>query len=87
MIRLAMETAFELFLVAILNMRTVDWETTYPAVKYSTALSIITLILLGILTPFFSIFNWKYFSILNQESFMNRHRASLEATKINVKIP
>ena len=87
MIRLVMETAFELSIVAILNMRTVEWDTTYPSVKYSNTLSIIFLILLGLLTPFFTFFNWKYFSILKQESFKSKHRASLETTKIDVKTP
>ena len=87
MIRLVMETAFELSLLAILNMLTVDWDTTYPAVKYSTALSIIFLILLGVLTPFFTLFNWKHFSKLKQKSFKNKHRASIESTKVDVTTP
>ena len=87
MIRLVMETAFELSLAAILNMRTVDWGTPFPAVKYSTALSIISLILLSVLTFFFPVFNWKNFSILKQPSFMKKHRASLEGTKVDVKTP
>jgi hypothetical protein len=82
-----METAFELSLVAILNMRTVDWETTYPAVKYSNALSVIFLIALSVLTPFFTLFNWKYFSMLKRTSFKNKHRASIEGTKVDVTDP
>ena len=87
MIRLVMETAFELSLVTIINLHTVDWETTYSAVRYSNALSIIFLIVLGVLTPFFTLFNWRYFSMLKQENFKNKHRASLETTKVDVTTP
>lgn len=87
MIRLVMETAFELSIVAIVNMRTVDWGTSFPAEKYSTALSIISLILLGVLTLFFSVFNWLNFSKLKETSFKNKHRASLEGTRVDVTTP
>jgi hypothetical protein len=87
MIRLVMETAFELSIAAIINIHTVDYNTSYPAVKFSNTLSIISLILLGVLTPFFSLFNWKHFSKLKQENFKKRHRASIENTKVNVNNP
>ena len=87
MIRFVMETAFELSLVAIINIRSLDWNNTYPAVNYSNTLSIIFLIILGVLTPFFTLFNWRYFSMLKQENFKNKHRASLETTKVDVTTP
>ena len=49
MIRLIMETSFELAITCFINMHTVDWETQFRAVKYSTALAIISMIIINAL--------------------------------------
>ena len=87
MIRLFMETAFELSLVAVLNMRTVDWGTSYPAIKLSTALSIISLVLYGVIPPFLILLYCKNFSKLKQKSFSEKCGSGLEGTKVNVTTP
>lgn len=87
LIRLFMETAFELALVAVLNMHTVDWDTSFKAVKYSTSLSIITLIFLGGVPLFLTLFYCKYFTLLKQKTFREKYGAGIEGSKINVKLP
>lgn len=82
-----METAFELSLAAVLNMRTVDWNTPFKAVKYSTALAIISLIFLGVLIPFSTVFYIKYFSKLKQKGFRNKYGAGVESTKVETTTP
>ena len=49
LIRLTMESAFELTLVAVLNLRTMDPNSTFPAVRYSNALSVIYLSFVSVL--------------------------------------
>ena len=44
-----MESAFELALVAVLNLRTMDSTSPFPAVRYSNALSVIYLIFVSFL--------------------------------------
>ena len=52
LIRLIFETSFDMVLAATLNMYKVDWGTSFSAVRFSTALTLISLILAGILYPF-----------------------------------
>ena len=59
-----METAFELAIAAVINMHTVDWDTPFRAVRYSTALSIISLIFLTGLPFFLTLFYCKNISVL-----------------------
>ena len=47
-----MESALELALVAILNLRTIDPARPFPAVRYSNALSLIYVIFMSILLSF-----------------------------------
>ena len=82
-----METAFELSLVAVLNMRTVDWASPFPSVKYSTAISIISLILLGVLPMLLTVFYYKNFSKLKQKDFRDMCNSGLVGTKIDVTTP
>ena len=82
-----METAYELSLVAVLNMRTVDWDTPFPAVKYSNDLTIISLILLGVLAPFLTVLYCKKFAVLSQTNFRSKCGAGLEGTKVDVSRP
>ena len=80
MIRLIMETSLELAITAVLNMHTVDWNTPFRSVKYSSALSIISLILLSVLTFFLVLYYWKNFEKLKQKMFRDRVGAGVEGT-------
>ena len=82
-----METFFELSLLAVLNMRTVDWDTPFHALRYSTGLSIISLFLLGAVPPVLLLFYCKNFSKLKQKVFRNKYGAGIGGTKINVTSP
>ena len=87
LIRLFMEIAFELSLVTVLNMRTVDWETQFRAVKYSTAFSIISLIHLVVLPILLTLFYYKNFSKLRQKNFRDKCGSALLGTKVDVSTP
>ena len=50
LIRLLMETSFELAFVAVLNIRTVNWDTPFPSVRYSNALAVFFFVLLSALS-------------------------------------
>ena len=80
MIRLFMETWFELALVAVLNMRTVNWNTPSRAVTYSNILAVISLVLLSVLSAFLIIFYCMNFNKLNEEQFKNNYGSALEGT-------
>ena len=59
-----MEISFELILTAMLNVQTADWQTTIHIVRYSTALSIISLALVSIVFPFLSVLYYRNMGIL-----------------------
>lgn len=82
-----METAFELAIVAVLNMRTADWASQFLAVRLSIALSIISLVLLCVLPIWLTIFYNKHFSKLKQKDFREKYDSGIEGTKIDVKTP
>ena len=69
LIRLLMETSFELVLAAVLNIHMVDWLTPYPGVKLSTTLAVISLILVSVLPPFLAVLYWRNFSNLEEDWF------------------
>ena len=87
MIRLIMESSFELAITATLNMHTVDWDTSLREVKYSTTLAILSLIVLGAFTTFLTVFYWTNFSKLKQKSCRDRFGAGVAGTKVDVTIP
>ena len=86
LIRLFMETFFELVLTAVLNMRMVDWLTPYPAVNLSTALAMISLILVSVLSPFLVFLYWRNFSILAEDRFKSKYGAGLVGTNLVKKV-
>ena len=85
-IRLFMETFFELALAAIVNIHTADWETPYRGVRYSNALALIVLILMGLLVPFLIILYFRNFSILGEARFKTRYGAGVEETSLVKKV-
>ena len=86
LIRLYMETFFELTLAAVLGIHTADWETPYPGVKYSIVLTLISLILVGFFSPGLSVLYCCNFSILKEPRFRNRYGAGLEETSLIKKV-
>jgi hypothetical protein len=86
-IRILMETAFELYLAAVLNMHTADWDTPFYAVRYSNALSLISLIVLGVIPPLLTTVYLKNFSKLKQKNFSDKYGAGFEGTKVDVQRP
>ena len=84
-IRLFIETFFELALSAFVNIQTADWETSYRGVKYSNVLTLISLILIGLLTPCLNFLYCRNFSILTEDRFKNRYGAGLEEVNLTKK--
>ena len=86
LIRLFMETFFELALVAVLNVHTVDWSTPFRAVMYSNVLAVLFLVLLGVLSIFLFVFYCINFKILNEECFQNKYGSGLLSTNTAKKV-
>ena len=85
-IRLFMETFLEIMITALVNIRTVDWNTSFPGVKYSTALTLISLILIGLLVPCLILLYCRNFSILKEERFKNSYGAGLAEVSLIKKV-
>ena len=69
LIRFFMEISFELILTAMLNVHTADWQTPIHSVKFSTALSVISLALVAIVFPFLTVLYYRNMGILSKKSF------------------
>ena len=87
LIRLIFESTFDIALAATLNMSTVIWDSPYPAVRASTALSIIGLILVGLTYPVLALKYYKNFSILTEKWFNDHYGSGLEGTNYMFKKP
>ena len=87
LIHLFMETSFEMALVAVLNMHKVDWNTPFRAVRYSAALSIISLIILGGIPILLTVLYCKNFSMLKDQSFKSKYGSGYAATNFDVTNP
>ena len=87
LIRLFMEISFELILTAMLNVQTADWQTSIHEVRYSTALSIISLALVAIVFPFLSVLYYRNMGILSKKSFKKKYIAGIEGTKYETETP
>ena len=87
LIRLIIESTFDIALATILNMSTVTWDSSYPAVKASTAISIIGLILICLTYPALVLKYYKNFSILAEKWFNDHYGSGLEGTKHLLKKP
>ena len=86
LIRLFMESCFEIALAAILNIYEVDWATRFPSVRYSNALTVMSLIQLGFIPVILCVIYCKYFSIrANSTTFLSRLTAFTEGTKYKSK--
>ena len=75
-----METWLELALVAVLNMRTVNWSTPSRTVTYSNILAVISLVLMSVLSVLLIVFYCLNFKKLNEERFKNKYGSALEGT-------
>ena len=64
-----METFFEMVMVAVVNLRSADWDTPFPGVRYSIALTLISLILVGMLFPCLTVHYCRNFRILAEDRF------------------
>ena len=87
LIRLIFESTFDIALAATLNMSTVSWDSPYSAVRASTALSIIGLILVGLTYPVLALKYYRNFSILAEKWFSEHYGSGLEGTKHLLKKP
>ena len=85
-IRLFMETFLELALAAIINIRTADWQTSFPSVKYSIALALISLVLIGLFFPVLIILYCRSFSVLGEARFKKKYGAGLEEISLIKKV-
>ena len=80
LIRFFMETWLELALVAVLNMRTVNWSTPSRTVTYSNILAVISLVLINVLSVFLIVCYCLNFKKLNEERFKNKYGSALDGT-------
>jgi len=81
-----METFLQVVLASVLNLRTADWDTPFPGVRYSTALTLISLILVGLVVPcLLALYCWN-FKILAEDQFKSKYGAGLEGTKLAKKV-
>ena len=86
LIRLCIESFFELALTSLVNIVTADWETSYRGVKYSTSLTLISLILIVLLFPCLNLLYCWNFSILAEPRFNNRYGEGLGETNLAKKV-
>jgi hypothetical protein len=75
-----MEVFLELALAVSLNLYIVDWNTSYPAIKYSNILSVIIFITLILICIFLIIFYAKNLDRLNDTTFKARYGTGVEGT-------
>ena len=75
-----MEVFLEVALAVSLNLYIVDWNTSYPAIKYSNILSVIIFITLILICIFLIIFYAKNLDRLNDTTFKARYGAGVEGT-------
>ena len=81
-----METFFEVALAALVNIRTVEWDTSYPGVKYSTALTLISLVLIGVLPPYFILLFCCKFKVFTEEKFKKMYGSGIEGVNKAKKV-
>ena len=81
-----METFFELALAAVVNIRTADWETSYTGVKYSNALTLISLVLISVLPLCLILLYCIKFKVLGEEQFNKKYGAGIEGTNKSKKV-
>ena len=86
LIRLFMESFFELVLCALVNLHAVDWDSSYPGVKYSNVLTFISLILIGLIVTCLNVLYCCNFSRLAEERFRNRFGAGYDGTNPAKKV-
>ena len=67
-----MESASELTLAAVLNLRTMDYDSIFPAVKYSNTLSVIYLIFLSTLLSSLVVLYCLNFKKLKEKEFSSK---------------
>lgn len=77
-----MESAFELTLVALLNLRTMDSASPFPAVRYSNALSVIYLIFMSVLLCSLVVLYCLNFEKLKDNEFSSKFGSGYEGTSV-----
>ena len=75
-----METYLELTLGSLLNIKTADWDSEYPAERYSNSLSVAIMIFTIVLLPLFVVIYVWNFSALKFDRFQSTYGAFLEGT-------
>ena len=80
LIRLFMETYLELTLGSIINIKTADWDSEYPAERYSNNLSVAIMIVTTLLLPLLVVFYVWNFTALNYDRFRSTYSAVLDGT-------
>ena len=86
LLRLFLESCFEMALSAILNIHQVDWATRFPSATYSNALTVISLILLGLIPLILTVLYFKNFSFrTDTTSLMSRFTTFIVGTKYKLK--
>ena len=86
LIRLFMETFFELILSALVNLHAVDLDSSYPGVKYSNVLTFVSLILIGLLVTSLNLLYCCNFRRLAEKRFRGRYGAGYDGTNPAKKV-
>lgn len=80
-----METLLDFAIVGLLNICNADWDSPFPTVKYSNAVAVAALALIGIFSPFLITLYLKNLKILNRSDFKEKYGSALEGTNLNKK--
>ena len=79
-LRLFMETFFDLLLASFLNVYVADWESPFPAVRYSNWLSVAVLAMLGLVLLVVVILYIRNYDILPLPEVREKYGAFMEGT-------
>ena len=86
LIRIFMETFFELAMVSLVNIHTADWNTPFFGVKLSNNLTIISLILISVIPLWLIVLYCRNFKILGEVRFSSRYGAGYEGLNLAKKV-
>ena len=82
-----MEFFLGITLTAVLSIKTVDWDTPFPSVKYSNSLTVITLVLVGVIPLLLGVLYCINFPKLRQDDVKSNYDAGLDGTKLHSTRP
>ena len=83
LIRLLMETYFEILLMAALNVTNADWEAKENSQKYSMTLSLTAVIVCLLAPPLMIVLSWRRHEVWNLPNFNAKYGSLLAGIALN----